>query len=165
MPYNEIPVGGSYCVAKGSTNPTVTVGGMFFWEADGECVAPPATATGEACCEVFMWQPNSDGFYYENCSMKCATLLTISVSEQLCLLASAAEYVLWSEFYVVSCVCLAASSVRDLLGRTPLCRDHRPLCLPCWQHACNEASHLAGSICCRHALVFYCLSLQGWHES
>ena len=72
MPYNEIENGGSYCVAKGSTSPQVVIGGMFFWEVDGECVTPPVNDAGESCCEVFMWQPNTAGIYYENCSMKCA---------------------------------------------------------------------------------------------
>lgn len=72
MTYGEIVNGGAYCVAKGSTAETVIVGGTFLWEVDGECVAPPVNAAGEACCEVFMWQPNTAGLYYDNCSMKMA---------------------------------------------------------------------------------------------
>lgn len=73
LPYDEIVSGGSYCVAKGSTATQVVVGGMFFFEADGECITPPVNDAGEACCEVYMWQPNTAGLYYENCSMKYAS--------------------------------------------------------------------------------------------
>ena len=65
----------AYCVDAGSDKPTILVGGTFMFETkDGECVAPPQTAAGQPCCEIFMWQPNSGGYYYDNCSMKCATL-------------------------------------------------------------------------------------------
>ena len=75
MPYGEIQNGEAYCVDAGSDKPTILVGGTFMFETkDGECVAPPQTAAGQPCCEIFMWQPNSGGYYYDNCSMKCATL-------------------------------------------------------------------------------------------
>jgi hypothetical protein len=73
MPYTEVPVGGAYCTKVGSTAEKVVIGGMFLWEAaGGMCVPPPTDAAGKPCCEVFMWQPNSVGYYYDNCSMKCA---------------------------------------------------------------------------------------------
>jgi hypothetical protein len=76
MPYTEIVNGGTYCTAKGSTAPLVTVGGMFFWEGTaGECVLPPVDAAGAPCCTVYMWQPNTGGLYYDNCSMQCAACL------------------------------------------------------------------------------------------
>ena len=79
LPYNEIQNGGSYCVAKGSTAPQVVVGGIFFWEVDGECVTPHVNDAGASCCEVYMWQPNTEGIYYENCSMKYAHHLVCSL--------------------------------------------------------------------------------------
>lgn len=85
MPYGEIVNGGAYCVEKGSTAPTVLIGGMFFWDAGGECVAPPVNDEGESCCEVFMWQPNTAGLYYENCSMKCVTVHSIFLYPFVCL--------------------------------------------------------------------------------
>lgn len=74
LPYDTIQNGGAYCVSPGSNNAKVTVGGMFFFEGkDGTCLPPPVTAAGTPCCTIYMWQPNSDGFYYDNCSMQCAS--------------------------------------------------------------------------------------------
>jgi hypothetical protein len=76
MPYTELVNGGEYCVAKGSTTETFYVGGTFLWDGgDGTCVLPPTNEAGEPCCEVYMWQPNHLGYYYDNCSMKCASAL------------------------------------------------------------------------------------------
>lgn len=73
MPHGEIERGGSYCVAPGSTAEKVVFGGMVFWHNDGQCHLPPTKEDGSACCELFMWQPNTEGYYYDNCSMKCAS--------------------------------------------------------------------------------------------
>ena len=82
MPYGEIQNGGAYCVDAGSGKDTIIVGGTFMFETkDGTCVAPPQTAAGQPCCEIFMWQPNSGGYYYDNCSMKCDLRLPIYVDE------------------------------------------------------------------------------------
>eukprot|EP00892_Ulva_mutabilis_P009426 jgi/Ulvmu1/6856/UM031_0061.1 len=70
MSYGEIQNGGEYCVAPGSTAPKVIFGGMMFWNTGGECYLPPTKDDGSACCEMFMWQPNTEGYYYDNCSMK-----------------------------------------------------------------------------------------------
>ena len=71
MPYGEIEKGGEYCVSPGSTAPKVIFGGMVFWHNDDQCHLPPTKQDGSACCELFMWQPNTEGYYYDNCSMKC----------------------------------------------------------------------------------------------
>ena len=72
LPYDTVQNGGAYCVSPASNNPMVTVGGTFLFEGkDGTCLPPPVTAAGSPCCTIYMWQPNADGFYYDNCSMKC----------------------------------------------------------------------------------------------
>ena len=38
-----------------------------------QCYLPPTKANGNSCCTLYTWQPNSDGYYYDNCSMKCVT--------------------------------------------------------------------------------------------
>lgn len=72
MPHSEIERGGSYCVSPGSTAEKVVFGGMVFWHNDGQCYLPPTKEDGSACCQLFMWQPNTEGYYYDNCSTKCA---------------------------------------------------------------------------------------------
>lgn len=73
MPYTEIQTGDSYCVKPGSGQDSILIGGTFHFETkDGGCAPPPTNAAGEPCCEMFMWQPNNGGYYYDNCSMKYA---------------------------------------------------------------------------------------------
>lgn len=73
LPYDTVKNGDAYCVADTvPPTPRVTIGGTFLFEGkDGTCYGPPVTAAGESCCTIYMWQPNSNGFYYDNCSMKC----------------------------------------------------------------------------------------------
>lgn len=73
--YDSIDKGGEYCTEKGSKVEKVVFGGMMFWQNDGECFLPPTKGDDSPCCEVFMWQPNTEGYYYDNCSMRCAWLV------------------------------------------------------------------------------------------
>lgn len=51
-----------------------TMGGqVFFNSKSGECVLPPTKDNGQPCCTMKVWQPNYAGFYYDNCSAKCAS--------------------------------------------------------------------------------------------
>jgi hypothetical protein len=75
MPYTPIENGATYCVKPGSGIDTILIGGTFhFLTTDGQCAAPPMNAAGEPCCTISMWQPNNGGFYYDNCSMQCASI-------------------------------------------------------------------------------------------
>lgn len=74
MSYGTIPRGGEYCTAANSTAEKVIFGGMVFWQNNGQCYLPPTQADGSACCEMYAWQPNTEGFYYDNCSMRCASI-------------------------------------------------------------------------------------------
>ena len=69
--YDTISKGGEYCTNKGSKAEKVVFGGMMFWQNNGKCFLPPKKANGSPCCEMFMWQPNTEGYYYDNCSMRC----------------------------------------------------------------------------------------------
>ena len=70
MNYNTLPKGGEYCDGGA---PKILVGGTITFNQNGQCVGMPTKADGSACCAMEMWQPSNDGFYYDNCSMKCAT--------------------------------------------------------------------------------------------
>eukprot|EP00892_Ulva_mutabilis_P005407 jgi/Ulvmu1/3238/UM150_0011.1 len=70
MAYKTIKRGGEYCTAAGSKAKTVVFGGMMFWHKNDKCFLPPTQKDGSPCCEMFMWQPNTAGFYYDNCSMR-----------------------------------------------------------------------------------------------
>jgi hypothetical protein len=48
-------------------------GNVFFQSKTGKCVKPPVQTNGQPCCTMKVWQPNYAGFYYDNCSAKCAT--------------------------------------------------------------------------------------------
>ena len=74
MSYATIPRGGEYCTAPDSPSEKVMFGGMMFWHNSDQCFLPPTTADGSSCCEMYMWQPNTEGFYYDNCSMRCDLL-------------------------------------------------------------------------------------------
>ena len=69
MNYNTLPKGGEYCDGGA---PKILVGGTITFKQGGQCVGMPTKADGSACCAMEMWQPSNDGFYYDNCSMKCA---------------------------------------------------------------------------------------------
>jgi hypothetical protein len=66
--------GNTYCTKRDTK--TVTMGGKLLFSTGGGCVAPPTAADGSPCCHMKMWQPNTGGFYLNNCSMKCASHLS-----------------------------------------------------------------------------------------
>lgn len=73
MDYVAIENGGSMCLEQSNPQDQVTIGGMFLWEhSDGQCILPPKNDAGNPCCMVYMWQPNAEGMYYSDCTMKCA---------------------------------------------------------------------------------------------
>ena len=49
------------------------MGGTIMIKKGNKCYHPPTKANGSSCCVLNAWQPNNDGYYYENCSMKCAS--------------------------------------------------------------------------------------------
>lgn len=72
MSYGTIKRGGQYCTAASSSAEKVVFGGMMFFHNKGKCYLPPTKVGGGSCCQMYAWQPNTEGFYYDNCSMKCA---------------------------------------------------------------------------------------------
>lgn len=81
LAYSTIKKGGEYCTAERSKEKKVVFGGMMFWQNNGQCHLPPTQSNGEPCCEVFMWQPNTGGYYYDNCSMRFVSWMHVSDSE------------------------------------------------------------------------------------
>jgi hypothetical protein len=76
LDYTAIENGGSMCLEQSNPAHQIMLGGMFFWEnKDGTCMLPPKNAAGNPCCTLYMWQPNAEGMYYSECTMKCAPLL------------------------------------------------------------------------------------------
>ena len=84
--FDNIPLGGEYCVNGGSE--TITVGGTLLFKDGDLCVLPPTQDDGSPCCEIKAWQPNAGGFYYDNCSMTCAPRRSLVCSAVWCLLLS-----------------------------------------------------------------------------
>ena len=70
--FNEINRGGEYCPAVSAGVEQVVFGGMVFFRSGGRCYLPPLRTDGSGCCEMFVWQPDSEGFYDDKCSMRCA---------------------------------------------------------------------------------------------
>eukprot|EP00892_Ulva_mutabilis_P005403 jgi/Ulvmu1/3234/UM150_0003.1 len=70
MTYGTIARGGEYCTAPDSPAEKFMFGGMVFWKTGEQCLLPPTAPDGGPCCEMYMWQPNTEGFYYDNCSMR-----------------------------------------------------------------------------------------------
>lgn len=72
MDYLAIENGGSMCVEQSEPEQQIVFGGMLFWErSDGQCMLPPTNDVGNPCCMMHMWQPNAEGMYYGDCTMKC----------------------------------------------------------------------------------------------
>ena len=49
------------------------MGGTILIKNGNKCYLPPTKANGSPCCTLWTWQPNNDGLYYDNCSMKCVS--------------------------------------------------------------------------------------------
>ena len=77
MNYKTLQKGGTYCNGGAQK---ILVGGTITLKKNGQCVGMPTKADGSACCTMQIWQPSNDGYYYDNCSMKCAPLLPVSVA-------------------------------------------------------------------------------------
>ena len=71
LAYKFISGGGEYCTSSDSSDLT-TFGGSVVFRRSGKCHPAPMKPNGKPCCQLRAWQPNSRGYYYSNCSMKCA---------------------------------------------------------------------------------------------
>jgi hypothetical protein len=49
----------------------VLMGGSLIFKKGSKCYAPPTKSDGSPCCILYAWQPNSAGYYYDDCSMQC----------------------------------------------------------------------------------------------
>lgn len=55
--------------------PQVLMGGtIMIKDKGGKCSPIPTKSNGASCCDLYAWQPNAAGYYYSDCSMKCAPL-------------------------------------------------------------------------------------------
>lgn len=71
--FPTIAPGSSYCVKAGSKK--ITIGGTLLFKTDvagTTCVKPPTKADGSPCCVLKSWQPNNEGLYLPDCSMRRA---------------------------------------------------------------------------------------------
>jgi hypothetical protein len=75
MDYSAIENGGSMCLEQSKPEQQFVLGGMVFFEkTDGTCMLPPKTSAGNPCCTLFAWQPNAEGMYFSDCTMKCVSV-------------------------------------------------------------------------------------------
>lgn len=67
MPYPLIQNGDIVCQAPGVE--TIVVGGNLQFSSGGQCQDFPRAPGGGPCCTLYMWQPNENGLYYDDCTM------------------------------------------------------------------------------------------------
>jgi hypothetical protein len=90
LTYDAIQGGDAYCTTEDASEESlVTFGGTVLFKVGDACMLPPVGEDGDPCCTLYTWQPNSNGFYSDNCSMKCASLSLVSAQQSRMRLAGA----------------------------------------------------------------------------